>query len=518
MISIITSFKKFLRDQRTIQLSSLYSWSQNEAFIYAPLNEVGLEDATRPYPNFTFIREVKRGRELGFSTQAVILKDLLQKALPLIKTPIVALVCSDIILPTDFGKAIEELFQKNGKDIFVKGSKNIEKLGGIIDTVESYEKLQKGPQTYTGDPGIYITSKDIWEEIAGAIPEFIFGRVCWDSWLCQYGELNIPKNLSCPSVFHCKHGMEHIKAQEGVWGIDAPSSQHNLKLWEPYRNRHDMKKTESKESSKREKLSIIITGRNDNYDGDFDQRLVIALAKNIRSLPDAEFIYVEWNPYLDRELSSHKVKKVFGDRVKLYVVHPKFHDHYYKNDGFIEYPAKNVGIRRASGDFILCTNSDVILAPNTVSRMNGELKKNVIYRAERIDITPGCLQVAFPLNPKDIVGYNPGVTNACGDYLLLDRGTWFRVTGYCEEFPEQRLHKDSLTVHQLIAEENLPVEFLGHITHWRHKSSWSNGFVPCHRLGDEKWNWRTAGYKRNKPTWGLKSAKEEIRDGVIWLV
>jgi len=267
-----------------------------------------------------------------------------------------------------------------------------------------------------------------------------------------------------------------------------------------------------------EKISIVITGRNDNYDGDFDERLALSLSFNMKSLPEAEFIFVEWNPYLDRELTSHKLMKVFGDRLKCYVVHPKYHDQYYKNDGFLEYPAKNVGIRKSTGDFILCTNSDVVYAPETVLKMKSFLKKKVIYRAERIDIRADYKRVHFPINPKFILEYNKGVTNACGDFLMLDRDTWNEITGYCEEFPCQRLHKDSLIVHQLLEEFKMPVEYLGFITHWRHKSSWSNGFVPCHRLGDEHWDWKKSGYVRNKPTWGLTFAKEEVIDGLTWLI
>ena len=39
------------------------------------------------------------------------------------------------------------------------------------------------------------------------------------------------------------------------------------------------------------RLSFIVTGRNDNYDQNFNERLTIALRRNIKSLPDAEFIF-----------------------------------------------------------------------------------------------------------------------------------------------------------------------------------------------------------------------------------
>jgi len=264
------------------------------------------------------------------------------------------------------------------------------------------------------------------------------------------------------------------------------------------------------------KLSIIVTGRNDNYDGNFNDRLAMSLTRNIQSLPDAEFIFVEWNPYLDRPLTSEGLKKIFNDRVKYYVVHPKYHDRYCTIDGFLEYPAKNVGIRRSQGDFVASINSDIIFAPDLVENMLKELKEKVIYRSTRIDIRPDYLRVHFPLNRKFILGENYGPTNAAGDFLLMDRKSWLDCTGYCEEFPEQRLHKDALIVHLLMTSWRYPVENIGAMTHWRHPSSWSNGFCRS-KVGDPKWDYTKTGYRTNKDTWGLTFANEVERDGIIWL-
>lgn len=264
-------------------------------------------------------------------------------------------------------------------------------------------------------------------------------------------------------------------------------------------------------------LSIIVTGRNDDYDGNFDERLIMALSKNIVSLPDAEFIFVEWNPIPKKRLTSEKIQMRFGNRIKCYVVDPKYHERYCTIDEFLEYPAKNVGVRRAKGDFILCMNSDVIFAPDTVNAMKGTLKRDVVYRTSRIDIQPEYMDVHFPVPKRYFLCENKGLMNAAGDFLLMDRGTWFHITGYCEEFRQQRLHKDAFIVWQLVDQEKYPVEFIGAITHWRHPSSWSNGFRRA-RVGDTKWDFTKCGYTRNKGSWGLTFAKEQNRNGIIWLV
>ena len=264
------------------------------------------------------------------------------------------------------------------------------------------------------------------------------------------------------------------------------------------------------------KLSIIVTGRNDDYDGNFDERLAIALSNNIKSLPDAEFIFVEWNPYLNKPLTCSKLSNILGDRVKYYVVHPKYHERYCTIDGFLEYPAKNVGVRKSSRDFIICTNSDITFAPDLVERLTGSLNEKTVYRATRIDIMLGYKYVQFPLPAKMVLGRSYGLTDASGDFLMLDKGTWNDITGYCEEFPEQRLHKDSFLVHILVNKMKLPVDVIGSMTHWRHPSSWSNGFCRS-KVGDPKWDFTKAYYIRNKDTWGLSFTNEINRDGITWL-
>lgn len=264
------------------------------------------------------------------------------------------------------------------------------------------------------------------------------------------------------------------------------------------------------------KLSFVVTGRNDNYDGNFDDRLAIALKRNIKSLPDAEFIFVEWNPFLDRPLTSERLKRFFGDRVRYFVVHPKYHETYCTIDGFLEYPAKNVGIRHAEGDFIGCINSDIIFCPDIVDCLKSTLKNNTLYRAARIDIKPDYLNVTFPLQKKYVLGENYGATNAAGDFLLMHRDLWFESTGYCEDFPEQRLHKDAFIVYLLADLKKLPIANIGAITHWRHPSSWSNGFCRS-KVGDVRWDFKKCGYIKNKDTWGLSFAKKIDKGGIIWL-
>ena len=60
-------------------------------------------------------------------------------------------------------------------------------------------------------------------------------------------------------------------------------------------------------------LSIVLCGKNDNYGGHFDQRLILTLKYNLKQLKEkgveTEIIFVEWNPLPDRPLLSEHFSK-----------------------------------------------------------------------------------------------------------------------------------------------------------------------------------------------------------------
>ncbi len=110
---------------------------------------------------------------------------------------------------------------------------------------------------------------------------------------------------------------------------------------------------------------------------------------------DAELILVEWNPPPeDPPLRDVLPKPTEKDRlaIRYIVVPPELHQKYKRS---LEIPlyqmiAKNVGIRRAKGEFVLCTNVDLIFSDELIQMISQKkLKKNMFYRANRVDIKPG---------------------------------------------------------------------------------------------------------------------------------
>jgi len=145
-------------------------------------------------------------------------------------------------------------------------------------------------------------------------------------------------------------------------------------------------------------LSIVIAVRNDNYGGDFNQRLFTALSWNTGLLEkyqvNTEIILVNWNPINENPalLSQYAIPEN-RQYVQYRVIevpkelHEKYCDEKVRKIlPMYEFIAKNVGIERAIGQYVLCTNADVLLSEKIVNTIaKNTLVKDKVYRAIRCD-------------------------------------------------------------------------------------------------------------------------------------
>lgn len=125
-------------------------------------------------------------------------------------------------------------------------------------------------------------------------------------------------------------------------------------------------------------LSIICSCRNDNYGENLLDRIYYFLRSIDRFTIPIEIIIVEWNPLEDYELLSSIISKWnthvnFKHDIKIITVSNKNHNEFINNfnynepsRSFQEYPAKNVGIRRSTGKYILQTNPDIFYPLDTI--------------------------------------------------------------------------------------------------------------------------------------------------------
>jgi hypothetical protein len=208
-------------------------------------------------------------------------------------------------------------------------------------------------------------------------------------------------------------------------------------------------------------LSIVVTGRNDDLGGDFNGRFFRALKFNADQLARAgiahEFVFVEWRPLVGRPLLAHLLAEEFpdlaGDRLVSYVVDPRYHDAVSLNPRlqFQEFIAKNVGVRRSHGRFVLTTNTDIYLGRRTMAFLaRHDLRPQTLYRTVRVDLKSHTdvshltWDVLEDARNQEIVNEikPPCYTNASGDFLLLDRAAWSELRGFNEIYRVAKIHLD----------------------------------------------------------------------------
>ena len=284
-------------------------------------------------------------------------------------------------------------------------------------------------------------------------------------------------------------------------------------------------------------ISIVATTRNDNHGGDLLRR-TSAFINSIyyqaqkHQLP-VELILVEWNPPAEKPL-LHEVLPVppVGCPVTLrFIVVPSDIHRQYKTAAAIplyQMIAKNVGIRRAKGEFILCTNIDILFTDELfIAFSKKQLQKEHFYRANRCDIPNNVLNVNGVNNQLDYAQKNvikrlgktrnqetlvlpeffyhfkhamyllntciirlwqythPGQYphfildfRACGDFTMMHRDDWMRIEGYVE-LDMYSIHIDSLCLWACAAiglkQEIFPPEAC--IYHIYHTDGWESDDV-----------------------------------------
>lgn len=271
-------------------------------------------------------------------------------------------------------------------------------------------------------------------------------------------------------------------------------------------------------------LSIVTVTRNDDHVERMDERTqafidaIYWLAEKYRRR--VELIIVEWNPPAPKPLLAEAFRFP-GEHpwvsTSIVTVPAALHDNYQLADQLPLYQmiGKNVGIRRARGDYILATNIDVLLSESLFELITGPtLQPGRIYRGNRWDVDRAILdldnaeqmldraraltfQINYPhatvgrddapppeIPMADYLGYRllpPLHTMACGDFQLLHRDDWARLRGYCE-LDTFSFHLDSLfalTCHYAgIEEVNLHNEYPHfHIDHTLGTSVKSDSYV-----------------------------------------
>ena len=278
-------------------------------------------------------------------------------------------------------------------------------------------------------------------------------------------------------------------------------------------------------------LTIVVTGRNDGYGGDFVERFLATLQFNHRELTSRAIAYecvlVEWAPIpgapLLIDLIEEQCPSPAATTVRAFVVDPAYQLAMTQNPRLVyhEFLAKNVGVRRARGEYVLTTNSDVIFGPHILQRLQRrDLEPAVVYRSPRWDLraTIDLQQLDWPAledetnlarPPKRL--RPPYFRGSTGDFLTLDRESFHRLGGFNEVYRAARFGIDANFVVHAVSSGLRVVDIGGPVYHIDHEGSYLTvrerytGREQDADYGDERWRYRDVAY-RNLPGWGLAAA------------
>ena len=239
-------------------------------------------------------------------------------------------------------------------------------------------------------------------------------------------------------------------------------------------------------------LSAIVASRNDDHGGNMIVRhnmFINGLYQQAnRHELKVELVLVEWNPPQDtvplaEALSWPERSDYFTARV--ITVPAELHETL-RNSGMLDFYqmiAKNVGIRRAGGEWILATNPDLLFTDGIFHVIKDGLPPDkMFYRAPRVDVDrtavpPGSIEDQLQFCMAHQGKIHNGIcfgglhTHACGDFTLMHRDGWFGLRAY-PELHCWSIHIDSLFLVQAQALGYNEAVLEGMCYHIYHERSW----------------------------------------------
>jgi glycosyltransferase involved in cell wall biosynthesis len=141
-------------------------------------------------------------------------------------------------------------------------------------------------------------------------------------------------------------------------------------------------------------LTLVVTSRNDDHGGNLLNRAQIFVNTFMSQVEkyhiNAELVFVEWNPVPNKRRLYQLLKWPHSScEVRVIEVPHRIHRKFKHSDSLplFQMIAKNVGICRARGKFVLSTNVDVVFSEKLAAFLgSGILDADLIYRIDRYDV------------------------------------------------------------------------------------------------------------------------------------
>ncbi|KAH0786136.1 Methyltransferase FkbM family [Histomonas meleagridis] len=259
-------------------------------------------------------------------------------------------------------------------------------------------------------------------------------------------EASIQNVLNTLHLSQCKihfrnysHKIDKLPQPNKIEHIGSPNSDVHQMLTEAY-------KDFSYKENPIPYMSIVVTGRHDNFSGGYmmrSQNTLTSIDYALSQVPLAniEVVFVDYATAETTTLLSEEfvIGPNLRNKVRFIIVPPKSHEKLCeklnKKIAFFEYIAKNIGTRRSFGKFVLTANTDDLFSKNDGITMM-ELIGNVteIWKLRKMDINQRCGHGSYRFAIVDSSDAFSKKSYPCatGDFLLLSKDLWDAVQGFNE--------------------------------------------------------------------------------------
>jgi len=249
-------------------------------------------------------------------------------------------------------------------------------------------------------------------------------------------------------------------------------------------SRSELNKPVENRIHKKPLISWIVASSNDGYGIDRLDNAIRTLDYHLWKYGiSSELIVVEYNQRPNQPKLIELLPKVSHCILKVITVPNRYHIWYKAKhnttfEQLYEFFAKNIGARRASGEYIAFYNQDVLVSETIISDIaKGYLRKDAFYRATRIDLEDNwsadkVAEVPIPNRDIEIATHGPSFpetkqiyrfrsknrafdnfaglhTDASGDFFITHRDNLESMRGLPET--KYNFHMDSFSLCKVIS-------------------------------------------------------------------
>jgi len=285
------------------------------------------------------------------------------------------------------------------------------------------------------------------------------------------------------------------------------------------------------------KTSAVIISRNDNYGGHLNERATYAINSAIDSFD--EVIYVDWNSENHSLLYDIKDNLQLKGNLKHIVIPPKAASHLTQYDPeaqkCCEVLARNIGIRRAIGDYIVSTNIDIIQPKREdILKLIEKNEKECFTTISRRSLIWDYIKEfqggdynfsnwsafrddAYKTSVPTPIYNNPdqySKINCCGDFQLASKEIWYKIKGFEESLIYPLFADSNAQKKAMIYGYDVEPEFDTPIFHIDHGSKgWGGGGIAdgINKKGNDINQAITFQQETKNPdTWGFSDIEIEF--------